>query len=125
MTARQNDGLRPDEQSFRAQRILALDEQIASMERLDPHAGRYAAGLIYLLLLLAGVLYVVGGGAWLFLIKLFLLNVGIPAAIYGALLFQSRRRRRRLEREMDELVADQATQRLPASHAHLGAETGA
>jgi Flp pilus assembly protein TadB len=124
MTAQPNDGLRPDEQSLRAQRILALDEQIASLERLDPHAGRYAAGLIYLLLLLAAVFYVAGGGAWLFLIRLFLINVGIPAAIYGALLFQSRRRRRRLERELDELIADQATHRLMLSPAHLGGEAG-
>jgi hypothetical protein len=43
---------------------------------------------------------------WLFLIRLFLIMVGVPAVIYGALLATNRRRRLRLEREMDELIAD-------------------
>jgi Flp pilus assembly protein TadB len=94
-----------------AHRMLAIDDEIDSLDRVNPKAGRYAAMLIPLLLLLGAVVFFAPSTAefdvaWLYLIQLVLIIVGVPGVIYGALLFKNRRQRLRLEREMDELISD-------------------
>ena len=105
----QNDATGKRAGSPKAERILAIDDEIASLERVSPNVGRYAVSLISLFLMLGAVLVVSGPvrlDIWLFLIRLLLIMVGIPAFIYGALMWTNRRQRLRLEREMDELIAD-------------------
>jgi hypothetical protein len=106
-----NDASGTGAQSPRAERMLAIDDEIASLQRVSPKLLRYGASLISLLLMLGAVVVVSSSSrrldvAWLYLIGVFLILVGVPAAIYGALLSMNRRQRLRLEREMDELIAD-------------------
>jgi Flp pilus assembly protein TadB len=97
------------ERSPRAERILQIDDEIAALERISSNPLRYGVNLIALLLVLVAVVVVASSGwevAWLFLIRLFSIIVGVPAVIYAALLTSNRRQRRRLERELDKLIED-------------------
>ena len=98
-----NDTTDAGEQSSKAERILQLDKEIAALERVSPKALRYGVNLIALLLVLVAVIVVSASGqgvAWLFLIRLFLIMVGVPAVISATLMASNRRQRHRLEREM-------------------------
>jgi hypothetical protein len=93
----------------RAIRILALDEEIAALERINPKAWLYAAMFILLMLVLGAVIFVASGsGTGFFRVIKFiwplLLAIAAPAGLYGLSLARNWRRRLRLERQLDELV---------------------
>jgi hypothetical protein len=92
-----------------ARRILAIDQEIAMLERVRPKMRFSVHTLVPLLLLPAVIAYFVSSGRdiqWLHMIKWTSILLGVPAVLYGSLLLTNWRQRHRLEREMDELVGD-------------------
>jgi hypothetical protein len=97
-------------QAPKAKRILTIDEEIAVLERSSPRSWLSDSALIPLGVMLGalGAFLINSAGYRLRVLSLWpvLLLVAVPSALYGLELFKNWRRRMRLERELDELVAD-------------------
>jgi hypothetical protein len=112
----------------RAIRILALDEEIAALEHVSPKARLYLALIIPLVLMLIPLMILISRNAgdanleMLYLFSPVLILVLVPTVIYGIEMMKNRRRLRRLEEELDKLIAYQETG--PAHRTTWGGEEG-
>ena len=99
-----------------AHRILAIDDQIAALERVRPKARYlwYGTAVLVGVLLWALTLVAAGSGAADFLFRTIVV-VAIPGVIFAAQLTRNTRRRHQLERELDRLIWEPKTPRADSS----------
>jgi hypothetical protein len=111
---RRND-LSDAHDSATARRILAIDQELAALERASPRSRLDSPWLIPMGIMLGAIaaFVLVSAGYRLRTLSLWpvLLMVGVPSGVYAFELIQNWRRRLRLERELDELIGDTETTR--------------
>ena len=104
---RRND-LSDAHDSATARRILAIDQELAALERDSPRSRLDSPWLIPLGIMVGAIaaFVLVSAGYRLRMLSLWpvLLMVGVPSGVYVMELIKNRRRRLRLERQLDELV---------------------
>jgi hypothetical protein len=90
-----------------ARRILAIDDEIAALDRVRPKARYlwYGTALLIGVLIWAVTLVAVGSGAADVLFRTILV-VAIPSVIFAIQLTRNSHRRHELERELDTLIAE-------------------
>jgi hypothetical protein len=114
--------MRPEEALVRgdesptARRILAIDDEIEALERLQPRSRGILYGVAVLVMsVLVGAIGIVASGADVSQYLGYLLPtlglVAVPSGILSLQLLKNRRKRLALERELDALIAESATER--------------
>lgn len=97
--------------SSKAERILEIDDEIAALKKIEPKKALYVSLLVPLLVLLFTFVTVVAASpdAWLRVIANIwpvLALVALPSAVFSIQMIKNRSMRHRLDRELDELIAE-------------------
>jgi hypothetical protein len=97
----------PTQETPTAQRILAIDDQIAALERVRPKARYLTYGTLLLLAFMFWAVTLVAAGSdaaeGLFRV---ILAVAIPSVVFALQLGRNTWRRHQLEQELDELIGE-------------------
>jgi hypothetical protein len=101
------------EASPTALRILAIDDEIEALDRIRPKSWIliYGSAVLVLALMLGMVGLMIADGlpgrSFIKGLALFMMTIlGVPGAVLGLQLTNNYRKQRRLERELDELIAE-------------------
>ena len=90
-----------------AQRILAIDDQIAALERVRPKARYLTYGTLLLVaFMIWGVTLVAAGSDAADALLRVILAVAVPSVVFAVQLARNSWRRHQLEEELDALIAE-------------------
>jgi hypothetical protein len=100
-------GVPPFDETPTARRILAIDEEIAALERVRPKARYlwYGGALLAGILIWALTLLAAGSSEAELLFRV-IVAVAIPSAVFGVQLARNTQKRHRLEHELDALIEE-------------------